>query len=528
MRHVKLLLFLVLFLPGLAFAQGTALPAHASPNNCVEPSEPHSHWRRVGVRPVAPPIQNAQDVVRIASLATWHPIALRDWPIDRIDLQRMILEVEQGNVTRVEIPPCTVLDDMIFSSPPMNYGRKVVYDPDNRQTAHAYVVAVTETVRVLFFEMCANPSYQSVTPPPPPTFDLTINKQVRGQSSITANRQETVDLTVTFQTIGTGRQTNVVFRDVMHSSLQYVQNSLRIDGASADEQRFLGSGIAYAALPPGTTRVATYQAVVNTLENLSATARTDILDNTAFVRSDQVGEINARAEVRVITTGLPPKPPPPPPPPPCPECPTVSFDFDASGWSRSPVGVFRGWNPLELAVSVFVGTTAGYFGSSNAARKTGAWQSAGFSALSYGLVNAINPDKDRVRVAVANGDTVELKSGQQAELGFTALGQRHTGRAIWENGAVRFYLRNPDGTELFCSQASVPNNLNFTPVPVIRRAQVKEVIKEVPGPCFVLVDGQVKPCLNAPANPTRPTEASLTLRPPPITPPPQPTGRPTT
>jgi len=514
MRHIKLLLLLVLFLPGLAFAQGTAPPAHASPNGCVEPSEPHSHWRRVGVRPVAPPIQNVQDLMRIARLETWHPIALRDWPVDRVDLQRMILEVEQGNVTRVEIPPCTVLDDMIFDQPPMNYGRKVVYDPDNRQTAYTYVVQVKDTVRMLFFEKCANPSYQSVAPPPPPTFDLTINKQVRGQSSITANRQEAVEFTITFQTTGTGRQTNIILRDAMHSGLQLVPNSLRIDGASADEQQFFGSGLAFAALPPETTRVATYQAVVNTLENLAEISRTDILDNTAYVRSDQVGEINARVEVRVITPGLPPKPPPPPPPPPppCPECPTVTFDFGASGWSRSPVGVFRGWNPLEFMSSIFAGTTAGYFGSSSAARKTAGWQSAGFSALSYGLVNAANPDKDRVRVVVANGDMVTLRSGQQAELGFTALGQRHTGRAIWENGAVRFYLRNPDGTELFCSQASVPNNLNFTPVPIIRRVQVqvKEVVKEVPGPCYVLVDGQAKPCFNTPANPTRPTDQTTT------------------
>src|SRR3989344_705032 len=134
MKRYIWLMLLVLFLPVALSAQG-----HTSPNNCQEPPGSHFHWRVRGARPVAPPIENARDVARIANNESWYPIALKSWPINETDIQRMVLQAENGNFDRREIKPCTVLDDMIFGMPPVNYGGVVIYDPDDRQSAYAYV-----------------------------------------------------------------------------------------------------------------------------------------------------------------------------------------------------------------------------------------------------------------------------------------------------------------------------------------------------------------------------------------------------
>ncbi len=389
MKRILLILAGVLFLPGLALGQIKSATPHRSANNCPEPPDPdHFHWRVRGLRPVDRPIQGVIDVPRVAKNPIWYMIALRDWPITMEDIKKIMEDADAGNFVRVAIPPCTVLDDMIFGVPPSNYNAPVIYDPDDKQDAYAYQIQVKDTVRVWFFEHCANPAYQSVvvtevvSPPPPPP----PSQEVRLQ-------------------------------------------------------------------PPTKQQV-------------------------------------------------PPLAPPPKPvlpqqvPPPAPtvlSCPDVRIEPYAS-WKSRLLGPFLPHNLWETGVSVGGGAGGAYVFSTKSVRNTQAWKSGAASLGAKIGIEFLNPDKDMVRISVAGLDEIRIKKGEDKAIIKEMNGiPMEVGRVMWKGSQARVFLLIGK-TEHLCGTGNTINNINLTPVPIIKRIEIRTVIREVPVPVEpVKPPGQLTP-----------------------------------
>jgi uncharacterized repeat protein (TIGR01451 family) len=152
-------------------------------------------------------------------------------------------------------------------------------------------------------------------PPPPPAASLTILKEVR---NVSRSEISFVSQTEAFQgeqvefrirLTATGTVSNIVVNDQLPNGLIYVQDSLRVGGASA------GNNLNSISVPPITnsSRTINFRANVGNISNLPVT-----LTNVATVTST-VGTSSAQASVVVRARHtLPPPPPPvlPPPPPP--------------------------------------------------------------------------------------------------------------------------------------------------------------------------------------------------------------------
>ncbi|TSA46151.1 hypothetical protein D4R52_01100 [bacterium] len=232
-----------------------------------------------------------------------------------------------------------------------------------------------------------------------------------------------------------------------------------------------------------------------------------------------VGCSNPVFETKIVTpkvTAIPvpqipetPQPKPEPEPPkPCPDCPpplamqvvkvarcpATDYQFFASAFSRSPLGILTPRNIVEFIASMGggVGMSAGL--SDKGARSTPMLQGLAFSGGAYVIANLINPDDDRVRVKI-NKQNYVLKRGQEKKF---SLPSGDSGKAVWKGRYARVFLDNEDGSRAQCSVAKVGNNVNFTPVGVTKHVVTQTVIEEK---CFVLVDGQVKPCGTAGARP---------------------------
>lgn len=201
----------------------------------------------------------------------------------------------------------------------------------------------------------------------------------------------------------------------------------------------------------------------------------------------------------------------------CPECPAVfqcpdsSYNLRSNGWSWSPLGIFRKDNIVEFIVSVVPPALASRFASSNSVRVRSQNQSGALSAGLYLVANAINAEVNRVDVFVEGGEVIHsLRKGDDMKW---TKGEKQGGHVVWNGKWVNLFVNLPSGREVKCSSLKIPNKINLTPVPIIRRVRVitveKEKIVEVPvakcPPGTFEVDGGCKPILTSPGITQRPT-----------------------
>jgi uncharacterized repeat protein (TIGR01451 family) len=124
--------------------------------------------------------------------------------------------------------------------------------------------------------------------------NLSISKQVlnvtRGDNnynqSTTANPGDRVRFRVSFNTSGTGSQTNVIVRDILPPQLSYVSGTLQLDGSAVSNQfDFFGAGLNLGTQFAGNSHTLIFDANVAQGQAFSGSSS---LINTANVRSDQV------------------------------------------------------------------------------------------------------------------------------------------------------------------------------------------------------------------------------------------------
>ena len=203
MRVKRLLLLIFLCVSGTAFGQ--AGPDPTSPNGCVDPVGDYFHWMFMAVRPVDKPIKSFAELVQLLAPRVdgpnrffdrdWQQLAKDKWGMTEQDLDILYFAAQQGaqgNFRKEMIEPCSILADMIYDIPPKTLNRKVLADWADHQPKGAWVYRLNDTIEMVFFEDCSNPSYrvraitgsepepqapppQPTAPPPPPSPPTIIN-----------------------------------------------------------------------------------------------------------------------------------------------------------------------------------------------------------------------------------------------------------------------------------------------------------------------------------------------------------------
>ena len=272
-------------------------------------------------------------------------------------------------------------------------------------------------------------------------------------------------------------------------------------GADATREIFMEARVVTASAFTGGSSLASY-----------------VLQNTAFARTDEVTEKNDEA-LLVIEILPVPQPPPvtqiirepcptcPPPPPPLPprllQCPAnIAVSATASGFSRSPLGMFQDTNPIEAGASVGGGMIGGDVLSDDAGAKHAMWRSGLVSGLLWMVVNLFDPDKDGIRISIAGQPVSEKPFGIGQNSTWNATPTFPAGRVEWQGRTARFFV-SVDNVDMNCSGLAMPRNINLTPVIIPQKVRVNSVTVPGPSQCFVMQPGQsaVKPCGFAPARP---------------------------